>query len=222
MYIKNSLLSILFFISANVFAVDTPETMFVAITSSGPGGAILGHSYLVFCEDRNFINFVDCEAYEYNLEINQDHKIVNFKEKSFLDKIYAFMDSPFRVYKHNDFYTLQQKYLNRDQFITYLRYSGSKQNIQRMFNDLVDEKKQREDNDFNDYDINDNNCATKIVDLLESVGGEIEKNQSYSNFGFKKYLSSFPITLENNLRESGLFDSALEVSKTQSRAFLIE
>tara|TARA_R110000868_G_scaffold42681_18_gene144101 strand:+ start:3543 stop:4211 length:669 start_codon:yes stop_codon:yes gene_type:complete len=199
-----------------------PESLYVAIASSGPGGAILGHSYLVFCQDPDFLRYYDCVAYEFNLEINQDANLSKLKNLSLMEKLSAFVDSPFRVYKHEDVFALQKKYVDRGQTISYMRYSGSSENIKTIHSDVLRQKSERELNVYKDYEISDNNCATKIIELLENAGGQVNIYQNHSFYDFDQYLSNFPIVLEKNLKLSGLFDSVLEVSNKSSRAYLIK
>tara|TARA_R110000868_G_scaffold80095_6_gene227820 strand:- start:6260 stop:6907 length:648 start_codon:yes stop_codon:yes gene_type:complete len=214
-----SLLAI--FLQVSAFAAK-PESMYVAIASSGPGGAILGHSYIVFCQDPFFLRYNDCVAYEFNLEINQEANLRKLKNLSLMEKLNAFVDSPFRVYKHDDVFALQKKYVDRGQTISYMRYSGTNDNIKTIHNDILRQKSEREFNIYKDYEISDNNCATKIVELLENAGGQVNVYQNHSFYDFEQYLSNFPILLEKNLRLSGLFDSVLEVSNQTSRAYLIK
>lgn len=209
-------------LSVNSHALENPKSMYVAIASSGPGGALLGHSYMMFCPDQYELKFKSCEAYEYNLEMNIGHNPINLKDKSLTEKIETFINSPFRIYKHESVLRLQQKYNDRDQKITYYRYSGSPHNIKRIFDNLLIEKRDRELHDYNDYEISDNNCATKIVEAIEHSGDKITLFNNRSFFDFDQYFYNFPIVLEKSVLRSGLFDTGIEVLNQHMRSFSLK
>tara|TARA_R110002049_G_scaffold10191_7_gene50773 strand:- start:113 stop:445 length:333 start_codon:yes stop_codon:yes gene_type:complete len=106
--------------------------------------------------------------------------------------------------------------------VTYYRYSGSPENIKQIYQNLLMEKRDRELHDYNDYEISDNNCATKIVDAIESSGDRISLFNDRSFFDFDQYFFNFPIILRKSIMRSGLFDSGVEVLNQQMRSFTLK
>lgn len=215
-------LALAIILSTSSYALENPRSLYVAIVSSGPGGSILGHSYMMFCPDQFDLKFKSCKAYEYNLEMNIGHNQINLKDKSLTEKIETFINSPFRIYKHENVLKLQQKYNERGQKISYYHYSGTPQNVKRIFDSLLIEMKDRELHDYNDYEIFDNNCATKIVEAIEQSGDKITLFNHRSFFDFDQYFFNFPIVLEKSVIRSGLFGSGVEVLNQHMRSFILE
>lgn len=204
--------------------LEKVTSLYIAVTSSGDGGAILGHSYYVFCNDETiYLKLEKCHAVEYNLDINVGSKFEETKKKGLWDKISAFQEAKFKVYIYDNALKFQQKYLDRDQSVTYYRYSGGTDKISEIYNIVIAEKHERDIFEHFDYDIVDNNCATKLVEKIEMVEGEENiffREQDF--YEIDQYLSNLPVSLKSSIEKSHLFRFGLEITKNKWRSFEIE
>lgn len=202
-------------------AKDDWKSLYVAIASSGPGGSVMGHSYFLFCKNRTKFRLNNCQAIEYNLDINIGEKYKETIKLGVFEKLEALDTAKFQIYVHDDAKAFQDKYINRDQAVTYYSYSGSAEKIKTIYSNLMLEKALRLLVDYHDYSINENNCATKILEAFKAVEEDFDFFKDHSFYDIDQYLFQFPIYLQDTIESSGLFPAALEVTKHRWRSFKI-
>ena len=184
----------------------------------------MGHSYFLFCpETKSDFKLSNCEAVEYNLEINVGKKYLETKKMGILDKYEALETARFMVFKYSDPAKFQQKYLDRDQSLTYYQYKGSPSDINFIYSHIMVEWHLRRTKPYYDYEISGNNCATKILEAIASVEDEDFKFfDNHSFYELDQYLYNFPIYLQDSIEKSGLFPRAIEFSNDGWRSFVVD
>jgi hypothetical protein len=210
----------IFLISSLAQARDW-KNVYVAIASSGSGGSIMGHSYLLFCKDRFQFKLKNCQAVEYNLDINLGEKYKETLKLSTFEKFEALDTAKFQIFIHDDAEAFQQKYYNRDQDITYYIYNGGIDKINTIYSNLMLDRELRNSKDFFDYSITNNNCATTILDAFKAVEDDFDFFKEHDFYDIDQYLFQFPIYLQDTIERSGLFPSAIEVFKNGWRSFRV-
>jgi hypothetical protein len=187
------------------------------VVSSGSGGGLLGHAFLTFCPKMMSLDLKRCHAIEYNLDINIGEKFKKISQVSLLQKIEMYNNANFRVYEHNNARLFSTKYLERGQSLEFYRLNHTEEIVQNIYEDALDEKRDRMEYDSKDYDITDNNCVTKAIDVINrhlQTRQIIKTNNDY--FDLDNILFQFPIFIGDRLRESQSFDSVILISKEKS------
>lgn len=204
------------FIILFIFGVSSSahDQLYVAVTSSGSGGSILGHSYLTFCPNSDYLNFSQCESIEYNLDINLGEKFESLKEMSLYDKVKSYFNARFQIFSHLNTKEFHQKYLEREQSITYYQLSASSNLVQSIYVEIKKEQELRNSEPFYDYDLFDNNCATIIMEKINK--SQASKGIFFDDttpFDLESSFYSFPIFLGDLIEESPLFKYSIEISR---------
>ncbi|EQC44082.1 PF13387 domain protein [Bacteriovorax sp. BSW11_IV] len=189
--------------------------LYFTIVNSGSGGSILGHTFLTFCPDQIKLDLSQCHAIEYNLDINLGEKFKKLINASFIEKIEMFSSAFFRVYEFDNAKEHTQKYLDRDQSVEFYRYRGSSDEVQAIHGDIQTDMWDRDLKGYRDYDILDNNCVTKVVDVINTHSLKSIEKESDDLFDIENLVYRFPIFVKQRIRKSGMFDSMFYLSKNE-------
>jgi hypothetical protein len=190
------------------------DTLYFSVVSSGSGGSSLGHAFLTFCPNQDFLKLSECRVVEYNLDINIGSYRNLFLEANILTKAFMYEAALFKVYEHGNAAIITEKYNERGQSINFYRLESHAVAVQEIYLDTVRERRERILNDFDDYEIDDNNCVTKAIDAINRHihRAKIIK-ESGDFFDLDSWIYNFPIFVTDRLKESQLFDAVISISK---------
>jgi len=183
--------------------------LYFSIVSSGSGGSALGHAYLTFCPFQTIFRLENCKSLEYNLDINLGEKSEHFKKQDLLTKYEMFDEANFRVYEHVNAKVFAQKYIDRGQSIEFFVSRLTDNQVKKIYEDIINEKHERDVVDYKDYSIGNNNCVTKLFDVINNHTNVKIVKESDSTFDVDNFLFQFPVYARDRIIESHLFSSSI-------------